>query len=303
MLCTHRHADRMSRRGAILFVLMSVVWGVPYLLIKVAVEQLQPSMVVFGRTAVGCLLLLPLAAARGQIRPLLGAWRWILAYTIVEVAIPWLLLSSAEQRLPSSLTGLLVAVVPLVGAVIALGLRAEDRVRGWQFGGLALGLVGVAALLGLDLPSGATTSVIEVGVVVVCYAAGPAVAARQLSHLPSLGLAAVSIGLAAALYVPAAAVQHPVHWPDDRVLVSVILLGGVCTAAAFVVFFELIREIGPSKATVITYINPAVAVTLGVAFGGDGFGWTTALGFTLILGGSVLATRHRPATPLPAIRR
>ncbi|MGH9095201.1 MAG: DMT family transporter, partial [Acidimicrobiales bacterium] len=140
----------MSRRGRVLFALMSVIWGIPYLLIKVAVEDLHPSVIVFGRTAIGALLLLPVAAARGQLRPLLRSWKPIVVYTVIEVAVPWFLLSTAEKRLPSSLTGLLVAAVPLVGAVMAVGLRARDRIRGWQFAGLFLGLVGVAVLLGLD---------------------------------------------------------------------------------------------------------------------------------------------------------
>ena len=280
----------MSRRGAALFALMSVVWGIPYLLIKVAVRDLTPGVIVEGRTAIGVLVLLPLAARQGQIRPLLKAWRPLLAYTVAELGITWWLLSDAERRLPSSLTGLLIAAVPLIGFVLAAATGHRDQVDRRGLAGLLIGLVGVAVLLGLDVRRGDLGSVAEVGVVAVCYATGPLLAARYLGHLSSLALSAVSLTIVAVAYLPIALTELPGRTPRATVIVSVVGLGLVCTAIAFVAFFELIKEVGSTRATVITYVNPAVAVLLGVVLLGEQFKLATAAGFLLILLGSWLGT-------------
>ena len=280
----------MSRRGWALFAAMCVIWGVPYLLIKVAVAGVSPVALVFFRTTTGTLLLLPVAAARGQLRPLLPHWRAMLAYTGIEIALPWVLLSDAERKLTSSLAGLLVAAVPLIGAALAAAL-GHERLDARRLLGLLVGLGGVAALLGLDVGGGSVTAVVEVLVVAVCYAIGPLIIARQLNRLPSLGVVAASLALATVAYAPAAATQMPAHLPGGDVIAALALLGVVCTALAFVVFFALIADVGPVRATVITYVNPAVAVLLGVALLGEPFTAGTAIGFALILLGCVLATR------------
>ncbi len=275
----------MTRRGSLLFAALSIIWGIPYLLIRVAVRAVDPAVLVFCRTGMGAVLLLPLAAARGELR--LGRrWRWLVAYTVVELAVPWVLLSTAEEHLTSSLSGLLVASVPLVGALLAwerLGLR--------QALGLVVGLAGVGALVGFDVGSADLGYVAMVGVVAVGYAAGPLILARRLSDVPGLGVVAASLGLCAAGYAPVALTRLPARWPDAHVLAAIATLGVVCTAVAFIVFFHLIAEVGPLRATVITYVNPAVAVVLGVTFQHDPFTVATAVGFVLILGGSFLATR------------
>jgi len=276
---------------------MCVIWGIPYLLIKVAVGEVTPVALVFFRTATGALLLMPLALARGHIRPLLPHWRLLVLYTVIEICVPWLLLSDAERKLSSSLAGLLVAAVPLIGAVIA-ATTGSERLDARRLTGLLVGLGGVVALLGLDVSSGSALAVVEMGVVAVCYAVGPVIIARKLNRLPSLGVVAASLLLAAVGYAPAAAVQMPTHMLGANVLASLALLGVVCTALAFVVFFALIAEVGPVRATVITYVNPAVAVLLGVTLLGEKFSAGTAIGFVLILAGSVLATR-RPQAAAP----
>jgi drug/metabolite transporter (DMT)-like permease len=287
----------MSRRGWLLFVTMGVIWGVPYLLIKVAVGTLTPASLVFWRTTVAVLLLLlPVALARGQLRPLLPRWRPLLAYTAVEVTVPWLLLSSAEQRLSSSLTGLLIAAVPMVGALLGW-LSGGERLGLRRILGLVIGLVGVAALVGLDLGGGDTVALIEVAGVAVGYAVGPFVLARWLSDLPGLGVVSASLVLTAVVYLPAAVLQLPARWPPAKVVGSVVGLAVLCTAAAFLLFFALIEEVGPVRATVITYVNPAVAVALGVALLGEPFTVGIGVGFVLVLAGSILATLRRPAAP------
>lgn len=281
----------MSRRGWLLFGAMCLIWGIPYLLIKVAVRHLAPADLVFGRTAIGTVLLLPIALARGQVRPLLAKWRPLLLYSLVEIAIAWLLLSDAETRISSSLSGLLVAAVPLVGVVIVRVSKTQDRLTGTRLVGLLMGLAGVAAVLGFDLGHITLAAVLEMGVVVCCYALGPQILARRLADLPSLGVVSCSLAICAVLYAPVAILQRPAHWPPASVVWAVIALGVICTAIAFLVFFALIAEVGAVRATVITYINPAVAVALGVTLLHEPFTLGVAFGFALVLGGSVLATR------------
>jgi drug/metabolite transporter (DMT)-like permease len=292
----------MSRRGWLLFTAMGVIWGVPYLMIKVAVGALSPASLVFFRTAIAALLLLPVAAARGQLRPLLRHWLPLLAFGAVELAVPWLFLASAEQRLSSSLAGLLIAAVPLVGALLGWATGGE-RLGLLRQLGLLVGIAGVAALVGLDLHGGDAWALAQMAIVVIGYALGPFILTRYLSDLPGLGVMAASLGLAALVYLPVAVFQLPRHWPSPGVVGSVLGLSVVCTAIAFLVFFALIAEVGPVRATVITYLNPAVAVALGVTLLGEPFTVGIAVGFALVLAGSLLATRRtrvaEPAPPVP----
>jgi drug/metabolite transporter (DMT)-like permease len=280
------------RRSWLLFAAMCVIWGVPYLLIRVAVREVSPGTLVFARTALGGLVLLPFALRRGGFAPVLRRWRPLVAFTALEVAAPWLLLSDAERRLTSSLTGLLVAATPLVGVAVARLLRTDDRGGGvLRAAGLLAGLVGVALLLGLDVGSVHAWPVVEVGLVAVGYATAPVVLSRTLADLPSIPVVAASLLLTAVGYLPYAATHVPSSL-SARAAGSVLALALVCTALAFVVFFALIAEIGPVRATVITYVNPAVAVLLGVVLLGERFTPGMAVGFPLILLGSVLAARR-----------
>src|SRR2546422_6925838 len=262
---TSPRAPDVTRRGWVLFAAMAVIWGIPYLLIKIAVGELTPVTLVFLRTAIAAALLLPMAAARSGLRPLLPMWRWVLLYTVVEVALPWFLLSDAERRLSSSLTGLLIAAVPLIGAVVAWLTGGDDRLDMRRIGGLVIGLVGVAALVGLNVSFRDLGAVGEVGLVAVGYAVGPIIVARRLPHLPSIGVVAASLVVTAVAYAPLALRQLPAAMPSSRVLFAVGTLAVVCTALAFLLFFALIAEVGPVRATVITYFNPAVPLLLGVA--------------------------------------
>lgn len=295
----------MSRKGWLLFATMGLIWGIPYLLIKVAVGGLHPATLVFFRTALAALLLLPLAAARGQLRPLLRRWRPLLAFAAIEVAVPWLLLNTAETRLSSSLSGLLIAAVPLVGAILGWATGGE-RLGPVRLAGLLVGLVGVAALVGLDLHVGDVWAVLEIIGVAIGYAVGPFILARYLAGQPGLGVIASGLGVTALAYLPFALTHLPARFPAVPVAGSVLILAVVCTALAFLLFFALIAEVGPVRATVITYINPAVAVTLGVLLLHERFTYGIAIGFALVLTGSVLATRRSrepvaaPPEPVPA---
>ncbi len=280
---------------------MSVIWGIPYLFIRIAVAEITPATLVLGRTAIAAAILLPIAVATVDLRPILARWRWVLAFAAIEIAIPWVALGSAEQHLSSSLTGLLIAGVPLVGTVFALATGGTDRLGRTGLVGLLIGLVGVAAIVGGDYATTDPTALLQVGVVVVGYAVGPAILARRLGGLPTVGVMALSLALCAAVFVPIAAVQLPTTMPSTNVLAAVVILAVICTAAAFLVFAALIDELGPVRATVITYVNPAVAAILGVLVLNETFTVPMAIGFALVILGSTLATRRGRASPAPAI--
>lgn len=272
--------------------------GNSYLLIKVAVEDLSPPVVVLGRTAIGAAILLPIAAARGYLRLLRPHWRWLLAFTGLEIAGPWLLLTDAERYLSSSFAGLLIAAVPIVAAVASLMLGEEDRLDRTRVMGLLIGIAGVAVLLGLDL-GGEVRAAIELAFVVLGYGTAPVIVSRKLSGVPSLGVIAAALGVTAVVYAPIAAFTWPHRMPSGRAIASLVALAVFCTVVAFLVFFALIAEAGPNRALVITFVNPAVAVTLGVVLLGEPLTRGLLLGFPLVLLGCVLATR-RAVPPAPA---
>jgi drug/metabolite transporter (DMT)-like permease len=216
------------------------------------------------------------------------------------VSLPWFLLADGERRLSSSFTGLLIAAVPLIAAVLQLLTRGDDRLDRRRVSGLVLGMVGVAVLVGLNVSFKDLGAVAEVGLVALGYASGPIIIARRLPSLPAVGVVAASLVLTALLYAPLALPQLPRAMPSGKVLLAVAILAVVCTALAFLVFFALIGEVGPVRATVITYFNPAVALLLGVAVLREPFTLGAVVGFSLILAGSVLATRRTSALADPA---
>jgi len=271
---------------------MAVIWGIPYLLIRVAVAEVSPPVLVFVRTTIGAAVLLPIALVRVDLRPTVDRFGWVVAFAAVEIAGPWVLLGWAEQHVTSSLAGLLVAGVPLVGTVIAVLTGRDRHVSGTGLAGLLLGLVGVAAIAGTDLNAENAAAIGAIALVVVGYAVGPWILAHKLEGVPSLGVMAPSLAMSALLYLPVAILQWPAAMPSPQALASMAVLGLVCTALAFVLFAELIAAVGPVRATVITYINPAVAATLGVLILAEPFTPAMAVGFVLVIAGSVLATRR-----------
>lgn len=289
----------MSRRGWLLFSAMACIWGIPYLLISIAVESFAPAAVVAGRTGIAALILLPIAAHRGAIRPALQHWRPLLAFAAIEIAGPFMLLSHAEQTLPSGLTGLLVSTVPLFGALVAFSLGERSALSRTRVLGLVLGLAGVALIVSGDHGGGTVrlVTVAEVLVVAVCYSIAPFIAARRLKDVPGVGLAAVSLAVVAIGYLPIALLTQD-GAPSRRSLSALVVLALVCTALAFLLFFALIREVGPAKATVFTYINPVVALSLGVVVLGESLTLGLLLGFPVVLVGCWLAASHRDEDPV-----
>jgi drug/metabolite transporter (DMT)-like permease len=292
----------VTRRGLILFVALGIAWGIPYLFIKVAVSELDPAMVVLARSALAAILLMPLAFFRREVAQVVRRWKPMLAYTIVEIVLPWYFLSSAEQRLPSSTAGLLLATVPLAGVAIAFAMGRPTSLSRINWVGIVLGMLGVAALVGFDIAGSDLIAVGEMAIVVVGYALGPAILARWMSDLPGVGVVAVSLAVTAVIYVPVVLVagSWPTVWPSTSVIVAIIVLAVVCSALAFLLMVGLIAEIGPVKATTITYVNPAVAIIAGVAVLGERVTIWTIVGFVLVLAGSYLVTRRRQPTVAPA---
>jgi len=273
---------------------MSVIWGCPYLLIRIAVREVSPATLIFLRTAPAALVLLPLAVRRRALGGLLVRWRWLLTFTLAELAVPWLFVGRAEVHLTSSVTGLLIASVPLVGAVL-YRILGYDHFSPRRVLGLLVGFAGVAALVGVDLRGADVGPVVEVLVPAVGYAVGPLIISRKLDDLDGIGVITVSLAMASVLYAPYAVTHLPTS-VSLEVVGALIGLALVCTALAFVLFFELIVEVGPARSTVITYVNPAVAILLGVLVLGEPLTWGIVVGFPLILVGSWLAT----APPAPA---
>jgi len=289
----------------VLFALMAVIWGVPYLMIKVAVDGVSVPVLVFLRCALATVLLLPLALRGGQLAALRPHWKPIAAFAIIEMIIPWYLLARAEQDISSSMTGLLIAASPIVTVLVARMLGSTERLGLARMIGLGIGLAGVAVLAAPELRGGSPIAIIEVLLVAVCYATAPQIAVRRLQDVPSLPMTVACLGFASVVYAGPAIATWPTELPGGWVLPAIGGLAVICTAVAFIVFFALIREVGPSRALVFTYVNPAVAVTAGVVLLGEALTVPMIAAFVLILAGSVLATRSAKvvgpaATPQPA---
>lgn len=288
----------VTRRGWLLFWTLSVVWGIPYLFIKIAVEHVSPAVVVLVRVALAAAVLLPIAAARGGLGATLRRWRWLVAFAVIEIAVPLGLLGWAELRISSGLTGLLVAAVPMIGALLGWLFATDDRPDLRRFAGLVVGVVGVAALVGIDVRGGDLLAVAAVLLVAFCYALGPILLSRRLADLPSLSVIALSFVVSTAVWAVPAWLTRPdgLDVVPGRAWGSLVVLGLVCSAFAFLVFFALVAEVGPARTTVITYVAPAVSVGLGVAVLDEPVTSGILVGFPLVLLGSWLATR-RSRTP------
>jgi drug/metabolite transporter (DMT)-like permease len=292
----------MTARTWLLFAAVSLVWGVPYFFIKVAVDaDVPPAFVAWSRVALGAAVLLPLAWRRGALGALRGRWLPILAYAACEVIVPFLLIAVGEQHVSSSLTAILIASMPLMVALLSVRLSPADKPSGLRLVGLFIGFGGVVALLGVDV-AGKPDELLGAALVLVAtlgYATAPIIVNRRLADLDPLGPIAAGLGVAAVALLPAAIVTPPDGVPSPGALGSLAVLGFACTALGLVLFFRLVVEAGPSRASVITYVNPLVAVVLGVLILDERLGIMSVVGLLAILGGSWLST----GGPAPGRRR
>jgi drug/metabolite transporter (DMT)-like permease len=292
----------VTRKGWVTFAAVSVVWGMPYLFIKIAVDDgVSPAFLSFIRVAIAAALLLPLAWRAGALGGLRAKVRPLAAFAFFEVVIPFPLIAFGEQEVASSLAAIIIAALPLTIAILALRYDAEERVTGVRLMGLFVGLGGVALLFGIDV-AGSTDELIGalcILLATVGYAIGPMIIKKHLAGAGDpIGPMAVGLLFAAIMLAPAAAVSAPAEMPSGDALAAIGVLGLVCTALAFVLWFTLIAEVGPSRASVITYINPAVAVILGVTVLGESLTASAVAGMLLILAGSWLSTGGRPPNGL-----
>lgn len=282
----------MTRRAWTLFALSSVIWGIPYLFIKVAVDGgVPPAFVAWARVALGALLLTPIALRRGALRGLSRHWVAILVYSATEIAVPFVLISAGEQRISSSLAAILVSTMPLQLALLSVWIHPEHRPTGWRLVGLAIGLGGVVAMLGIDVGGrpGELWGAALVLVATVGYATAPLIVSRYLSALDPMGPVAASLLVSAVALLPFALAWPPRGWPSASAVTAIVILGVICTVLGLIVFFQLIAAAGPSRASLITYVNPVVAVVVGVLSLHEHVGIMSLVGLALILGGSWLA--------------
>ncbi len=292
----------MSARGWALFAAVSVVWGMPYLFIKIAVDDgLTPGFVAWSRVALAAALLLPVAWRTGALRGL--PLRWLVLFATAEIVIPFPLIGFGEQRISSSLAAILIATLPLVVAFLALRFDPAERPTPIRLAGMLIGLAGVAALVGIDI-GGRGTELVGAGAVLLAtvgYAIGPLIVKHRLSGADPLGPVAAAMGIASIMLLPFGIADFPAEAPPDDAVASVIVLGVICSALAFLLFFRLIVEVGPSRATIITYVNPIVALALGVAILGEEVTTGAIAGLLLILAGSWLSTDGRLPPGLASI--
>jgi drug/metabolite transporter (DMT)-like permease len=296
----------MSTRAWLAFAAMSVIWGVPYLFIKIAVDGgVPPAAVAWTRVTLAAAVLLALAWRAGTLPSLRGRVRWLVAYAVAEISIPFPLIALGEQHVASSLAAILIASVPLIIALLALRFDPSERATGARLFGLLLGFGGVIALMGLDV-SGQTGELLGALAILgaaVGYAIGPLVLKHRLVDLDPRATMGGSLAIASLILAPAAALTAPSEAPTGGAIASIIVLGLLCTAIAFVIFNVLIADAGPGRALVITYVNPLVAVALGVTLLGERPGAGAVAGLLLILAGSWLSTDGRLPPGLTVLLR
>jgi drug/metabolite transporter (DMT)-like permease len=282
-------------RGWTAFVALGIIWGLPYFFIKVALQEVSPLILAFSRVLLATLILMPIAWHRGALRSLAQHKMAIIAFGLVEFAIPFTLISLGERWISSSVTGILIAMVPLSIALIQRYFGIREALGAWRIAGLVIGFIGVAALLGTGSISGwlGWAGVGCMLLATIGYAVGPLIIQRHLHGLDSIGPLAASLLVASIFLLIPAALDFPSSLPSAKALASIAVLGIVCTAIAMLVMFYLVHHAGASRASVITYINPVVATLLGVMVLDEHLGLGGFIAFALILLGSWLATRGK----------
>ena len=294
----------MSSRAWAAFAAVSVLWGIPYLFIRVAVDGgMPPLFLAWLRMAASAVLLAAMARAAGPgtFAGVRSHLRWLAAFAVLEIAIPFPLIAAGERHVASSLAAIIVAAVPLIIAVLALRFEPSERVDRRRLAGLLLGFAGVVALVGIDVASSGP-QLIGAGAILLAavgYACGPMILNRHLRDLDTRATIAVALALAALILTPAAAFSLPSATPSAAALIAVVVLVVLCTAAAFLIYAQLVAEVGPGRAAVITYVAPVLAVGLGIVVLGEHPGGGAVIGLVAILAGSWISTDGR----LPGRRR
>ncbi len=286
----------MSRKGLWLFIACGIAWGIPYAFIRVAVEQFDVATIIFARVDIGAAVLIPFAIHRKAIMPALKHWPWVLAFALIEMAGPWFLITNAEKTVSSGLTGLLIAIVPFWAVFIAYWFLGDKSVKHPKtIFGLVIGFIGVFLLVGIDAFT-ADLDILGVGAIVLAslgYAIAPAITSHKIGHIDSAGVISLSMVIVAAIYAVPGLAALPAALPHATFdgWFALAMLGVVCSAIAFILFFDLIKEIGSARATLITYPNTAIAFVLGIVFLSEPITLGMILGFPLVLIGSYFASK------------
>jgi drug/metabolite transporter (DMT)-like permease len=287
----------MSRRGFLLFLAIGLAWGVPYFFLAVAGKDFSTPTVIFSRVTIGALILVPLAIKRGALKPALKAWPWVLSFAAIEMIGPWFLLTEAERHVPSGLAGLMIATVPIFGMLIAYFFQGDKSVRHPKtLAGLAIGFAGVVLLVGIDSLTGTFNPIYLLMLVVAAlgYAIAPAIANAKLKDVPTVGVIGLSLTMVAVFYAIPAVTALPgeiAAGPAWTSVGSLVGLGVISSALAFVLFFELVKEVGSARATLVTYPNTAWALLLGIVFLHEPITIGLLTGLPLVALGSYLALR------------
>lgn len=281
----------MSTRQWALLLLLAALWGASYLFIKVALGAVSPATIVFVRTTLAAAVLLPIAARRDALRGLRSSASGVLALAVVQVAGPFLLISYGELSISSALAGILVSSAPIFTALIAVFADEEERSGGARLAGVFVGIAGVAVLLGIDVggEAGALLGALAVLLAGAGYAVGGFVIKRRFAAAQPVGLAAATMSVSAILLVPLAALTAPDAVPGIAATASLLALGVGGTGLAFLIFYTLIGEAGPARASVVAYVAPGFAVVYGVVLLGERVTLGTFAGLALILAGSWMA--------------
>jgi drug/metabolite transporter (DMT)-like permease len=275
-----------------LFMAMAVIWGIPYLLIRVAVRQLDPGVLVLMRTGPAALLLTPVVLSQRGLSSLKENFKWIAIFGVVEFGIPWYLMATAEKHITSSLTSLLICAVPLFSVMAQRIRKTDDHIAPRRYLGLLIGALGVAFLVGLDLKGGSITWIGLMLIVCVGYSLGPIILATKLKDVAGPTVVMGATGFVALCWIP----WSVTHWPShisSETWSCIAVLSVVCTVSAFMIFFELIKNVGSTRAVVVTYVNTAIAVVLGIVGLNEPLTAGIIVGFPLVIVGCVLATSSR----------
>jgi drug/metabolite transporter (DMT)-like permease len=294
----------VSARAWAIFGGVSVLWGIPYLFIKIAVDDgVPPAFLAWVRVILAATLLLAASWRAGTLQTVRGQWRWLAVFAVAEITIPFPLIAAGEQHVASSLAAIIIATAPLFVALLAIRFDASERVKGRRLAGLVIGLSGVVALVGIDVAGRGDELLGALAILAAafCYAIGPMVLKRHLAKLDQVASMGSALAIAAVLLTPAVALDPPSAPLSGEAIAALVVLGLLCTAAAFVLYGMLIAEVGAGRALVITYINPVVAVALGVAILGERPGAGAIAGLLLILAGSWLSTDGRLPPGLSAV--
>jgi drug/metabolite transporter (DMT)-like permease len=292
----------MSRKGWILFALVGLLWGVPYLFMKVAVEELSTPMIVFTRLMIGAALLVPLALREGSLKGALKYWRYILLYAVLEMVIPWSLITSSQRDLSSGVVALLVATVPIWATLFAHQTGDSTAAHRVRIFGIVIGLIGITLIVGIESISdfGNIRALLQILVAAASYAWAVNMITRKAPGISGIAINGIAMMMSSVIFAPFAIANRPETLPSLEVILSMLGLGVLCSGIAFWVFFVVLDEIGPARASLVVYPNTAVAVVLGIVILREPITLAILIGLPLVLIGSYFASRKPNSQPIAA---